>query len=115
MGDVNWIPVLVAAIGAGGLSAFAREIVDVVTKVRNGVSARESKRKNDIIAQRDRAVVRAEAAEARTDREREARRLVEAHAARLEIALIRAGGDPPAWPDIDDTTDPVRKKETPDG
>jgi Sec-independent protein translocase protein TatA len=112
MQDINLVAILVAVLGAGGLGAFAREIADVVTKLRNGVSARESKRKNDIITQRDAAVAernaankRADAAEGRTDRERENRRRMEVHAARLQRHLILVGEVPDEWPEIDETTE----------
>ncbi|MBP2419989.1 hypothetical protein [Microbacterium imperiale] len=108
----NWIGIITALGGLGAIALFFREIVAIVKLLRNGVAARESRRKNDIIAQRDAAIAerdaanqRAAAAEARTDRERENRRLVEGLAARLERKLILAGGTPDPWPDIDETTE----------
>jgi hypothetical protein len=101
----SWIPIITGLGGLGAIALFFREIVAIVKMLRNGVAARESTRKSDIIAQRDDAVARAAASEARTDRERENRRLIEAHAARLQRQLILGGGEPPEWPDIDETTD----------
>ncbi len=108
----NWIGIITALGGLGAIALFAREIVAIVKLLRNGVAARESRRRNDIIAQRDAAIAerdtanrRAAAAEARTDPERENRRRLGTYAAQLERALILAGGAPAPWPDIDETTE----------
>lgn len=108
----SWIPIITGLGGLGAIALFFREIVAIAKLLRNGVAARESKRRNDIIAQRDAAIAerdaankRAAEAEKRTDRERANRRVLETHAAHLEVALIRAGGAPNAWPDIDETTE----------
>lgn len=103
--EPNWIAVLVAVLGAGGIGAAIREIVGVVTLARNGVSGREDKRRVDIIVQRDHALkLQAEAeagerkAEARADREAEQRRHWQEVAARLRRQIIELGADPGPWP-----------------
>jgi hypothetical protein len=113
--DLNWVAVLVAVLGAGGIGAAVREIASVVSLARKGVSGKEDKRRDDIIAQRDHALLRMEEAEAgeraaedRADLERERRRRWQEEAARLRRNIIHNGGEPGPWPDIDDTTDPVR-------
>lgn len=120
MADMNWIATLVGVLFAGGIGATIREIVGVVTLARKGVSGKEQKRRDDIVAQRDYAVAQmkeaqaeADAHEARADAEAAARRQWQEHVARLRRKSIERGDDPGPWPDIDDSTDPIRKKETP--
>jgi Sec-independent protein translocase protein TatA len=98
MENINVVAIVVAVVGAGGFGVFVREIADVVTKVRNGVSAKESKRKNDLVAQRDYEYRRAES-EARN------RRRMEEYAARLRRALVEANADNKItpWPVLEDT------------
>jgi hypothetical protein len=90
------LPVIVAVLGAGGAGAFLREIVSGVLKVVGGVSARESKRKVDIVQQRDEALARASAADMRADGEADKRRLVQENEARLRRLCIVNGIDPGA-------------------
>jgi hypothetical protein len=52
----EFLPYIVALGGGAGVALVVREIVNVVTLVRKGVSATEGKRKNDIVAQRDTAL-----------------------------------------------------------
>ena len=120
MADMNWVALLVAFLGAGGIGAAVREIVGVVSLARKGVSGKEDKRRDDILAQRDYALAQmkeaqaeADAHEARADREAAARRRWQEECAKLRRLAIEHGRDPGPWPDIDDTTDPIRKKETP--
>lgn len=101
MEDFNWVALLVAVIGGGGVGVAIREIVGVVTLARQGVSGKEDKRKSDIIAARDHALtLQAEAeageraADARADREAEHRRLWQEEAARLRVLIIDLGADP---------------------
>jgi hypothetical protein len=96
--SINLVALVVALLGVGGVGVFAREIVGVITLIRNGVSAKESKRKNDLVAQRDREYRRAES-EARN------RRRLEEYSAKLRRELIAAGADDKIgpWPDLEDT------------
>jgi hypothetical protein len=105
--DVNLVAILVACLGAGGLGAFAREIADIASKVRRGVSTRESNRKNDIIAQRDAAIARSEAEQARADEERRRRIAWQEYSGLLVYRLRMAGIAPDPLPDgIEDTINP---------
>jgi hypothetical protein len=88
------LPLVVAVLGAGGAGAFFREIIAGVLKVIGGVSARESKRKIDIVQQRDEALARATAADLRADAEAEKRRRVQENEARLRRLCIVNGIDP---------------------
>lgn len=118
MADMNWVLALVGVLFAGGIGATIREIVGVITLARKGVSGKEQKRRDDIVAQRDYALAQmraaqleADAHEARADREAAARRQWQEVVARLRRMQIENGRDPGPWPDIDETTDPIRKKE----
>lgn len=113
--DFNWVAVLVAIVGAGGIGALIREVVTVISLARKGVAGKEDKRRVDIIAQRDHALaMQAEAeageraADARADREAATRRRWQEEAARLRRQIIDQGGDPGLWPDIDQTDNPRR-------
>ncbi len=108
MQDVNLVAILVACLGAGGLGAFAREIADIASKVRRGVSTRESNRKNDIIAQRDSAIARFEAEQKRADEERRRRIAWQEYAGILAYRLRVAGIAPDTLPDgLEDTINPT--------
>ena len=121
--DLNWVAIIVAVLGAGGIGAAIREIASVISLARKGVSGREDKRRLDIIEQRDHALAlkeraeelqaEAEAGEAaandRADRERQARiRYQEELAKHRRAIILDYGGNPGPWPDIDETTDPGR-------
>jgi len=99
---------VVAVLGAGGIGAAIREVVSVITLARAGVSGKEQKRKEDIVAQRDRAVADADAADARADAEAARRRLLQEALSRERRRLIEHGVEPGPWPDIDETTQPGR-------
>jgi len=102
--DVNIVAVLVACLGAGGLGAFVRELADIASKVRRGVSTRESNRKNDIIGQRDEALARAVREQKRADAERDRRIGWQNYAADLAYKLRLAGVAPDPLPDgLEDT------------
>lgn len=105
MQDFNFVALVVAVIGAGGIGAAIREIVSVVTLARAGVSGKEQKRKEDIVAQRDRALAEAEASDARADAEAARRRRLQEHLARERRRLIENGVEPGPWPDVDETTE----------
>lgn len=103
--ELNWVAILVAVLGAGGIGAAIREIASVVSLARQGVSGKEDKRRSDIIAQRDHALqLQAEAedaervADARADAEAAHRRHWEEVAARLRRQLIELGAEPGPWP-----------------
>lgn len=111
MGDFNWIALLVAVLGGGGVAVAIREIVGVVSLARQGVSGREDRRRADIIAQRDAANARADKAdlerdeaEAHYENERRKRRIVEDELVLARRALMAAGLDVRPWPD--ETTQP---------
>lgn len=108
MQDVNIVAILVACLGAGGLGAFAREIADIASKVRRGVSTRESNRKNDIIAQRDEALELAKDERERADDERRLRIGWQNYAAGLAYKMRLAGGAPDPLPDGLEDTSPTR-------
>ncbi|QJU54319.1 hypothetical protein SCB71_14330 [Herbiconiux sp. KACC 21604] len=93
--EINLVALIVAVVGAGGFGVFAREIVSVVTLVRNGVSAKESRRKNDLVAQRDYEYDRAET-------EAMNRRILAEHVSELRRLLIENGlaSIIPKWPDL---------------
>lgn len=101
MENFNWVALLVALVGGGGVGVAIREVVGVVTLARQGVSGKEDRRRSDIIAQRDHALqLQAEAekgeraADARADLEAEHRRQWQEEAARLRVLIIDLGGDP---------------------
>lgn len=96
--QIDIVPALVAVLGAGGLGAFIRELVSGLTKVLGGMSARESKRKVDIVEQRDIAIAREARAWRQVDAEAEKRRKVHEWAARLSRQLIMAGIEPDPEP-----------------
>ena len=99
----NWLPLIVAALGAGGFGAFFREIVTGVTKVIGGVSARESNRKVDIVTQRDAALARESKAYELLDKEAAKRRLEQEYSARLRRQLIEEGFEPEPAPSYEKT------------
>ncbi|WP_248240546.1 hypothetical protein [Microbacterium kunmingense] len=108
MENVNFVTIIVAVLGAGGLGAFAREIADIVSKVRRGVSTRETNRKNDIIGQRDAAIKRADDERDRADDERRRRIAWQEYAGLLAFRLRMAGISPDALPDgLEDTINPT--------
>ncbi len=113
--ETNWVPLLVAVLGAGGIGAAIREIIGVIALARKGVSGKEQKRRDDIIAQRDYAIAQMEAArreadqaDQRADEERDERIRWREYAAQLRMRLIFAGSEPGDWPT--ETTEPTRKE-----
>lgn len=108
MENFNWVALVVAIVGGGGVGVAIREIVGVVTLARQGVSGKEDRRRSDIIAQRDHALqMQAEAeageraADIRADTEADMRRHWQEVAARLRRQLIELGADPGPWPTFD--------------
>lgn len=110
MDDINWVALIVAILGAGGIGAALREIAGIITLARKGVSGREQQRRNDIVAQRDAAIAEAAEADRRADAERQLRIHWHEYAAQLRMRLIFAGQEPGDWPE--DATEPIRKKES---
>lgn len=107
MAELDLVPIIVALLGAGGLGAFAREIGDLISKVKRGVSTRETTRKNDIIAMRDAAVKAAEAAATDADTERRRRIAWQGYSGSLRYQLRENGIEPYTLPDdVEDTFNP---------
>lgn len=53
MDNFNWVALVVAVVGGGGVGVAIREVVSVVTLARQGVSGKEDRRRADIVSQRD--------------------------------------------------------------
>ena len=113
MEDSNWVPIVVAAIGSGGIGAAGRELFTMVKLSREGVSGREDKRRADILTERDYAIAQLEMERRRNtllaeraDIEREnRRRAVEAYInLRMWHAMNSPGVELPSYPDFEDTT-----------
>ena len=109
--QLDLVPLIVALIGVGGLGAFFREIVTGVAKVLGGMSARESKRKVDIVEQRDVAVAREQKAWRLVDDEAAKRRKALEYSARLRRLLIQNGIEPPDEPVFEKTLTKAQLKE----
>jgi len=90
MGD-NILPWIVALGGATGIGLLFREITSVVTLLRKGVSAKEDKRKIDIVHQRDRALRREAEMSVRYEHEASGRRKVQEYASQLRRKLFEQG------------------------
>jgi hypothetical protein len=91
--------VIIALLGAGGLGAFFKDIVEGLWKLRRGVSARETKRRIDVVQQRDEAIERASRAERNVDAMREY--TTELRIKLLEMRVPRA--EIPQQPDLERT------------
>lgn len=104
---------LVAALGAGGLGAILREIFAGIGKLARGVSLKESGRKDDLVAERDRAIARADHLERERDAENRNRRRTETYAAALLRIIVVNGytGVLPAEPVIEDTITPAQLRQ----
>lgn len=113
MDEFNWVPVVVAAIGSGGIGAAGRELVTMIKLSREGISGREDKRRTDIFNERDYALAqleierrRNELLNMRADIERENRR--RAMEAYLDLRMWHVLNNPqaqlPEYPDFEDTT-----------
>lgn len=110
MENFNWVALLVALVGGGGVGVAIREVVGVVTLARQGVSGKEDRRRSDIVAQRDHALaLQAEAeageraADARANTEFALRLKWQEECARLRRKVIDLGGDPGPWPEFTTT------------
>jgi hypothetical protein len=91
---------LVALGGGAGVALMLREFVAVFATIRSGVSAKEGKRKTDIVQQRDEALERARLADGRADDEATKRRAYQEYASRLRRQLIENGLTPGDEPDV---------------
>lgn len=97
---------IIAILGAGGLGAFFKDIIEGLWKLRRGVSARETKRRIDVVQQRDEAIERAEYERDRADRAERNVGALREYATSLRIALLEKHvpkGDIEAWPDLERT------------
>ncbi|PWC05419.1 hypothetical protein [Agromyces badenianii] len=108
--NVNVIALIVALVGTAGIGATFRDVVSVIAKVREGVSAKESTRKADLVAQREaaldreqRAITLADQADLRADAEAARRRRTQEYASRLRRQLLESGITPAEWPVLEDT------------
>lgn len=115
--DFPWVALIVALVGGGGLAVAIREIVNVITLARSGVSGKEDKRKADIATQRDYYAARVEDAdrdrddaERHRDAERNRRRIMEDELALARRRMMEAGLDPRPWPHLDEDTEPPRPR-----
>lgn len=118
----DWVPIVAAVIGGGGVGALFREIVAGISKLAGGMSARESKRKVDIVQQRDAAIAREERARRsedqawrQVDREAMKRRAVLDYAARLRRRLIELGETPEPEPTFEHTITKAELRKLRDG
>lgn len=100
------VTILTLVLGAGGLGAFVREIAMGIGKLSSGMAGRESRRKIDIVQQRDEALTREAEQRARADDADVSRRRVAEYASALRRQLIENGLTPGAWP-VDEKTIPA--------
>lgn len=103
----NPVALVVAILGSAGLGGFLREIFLGFSKLRSGISAKESGRKRDLVSERDYEFDRAEA-------ESRNRRRLEEYAAKLRRTLVEAGlkevlQELP-WPRLEEIPDRVESK-----
>lgn len=100
---MDWVPIVAAVIGAGGVGAMFREILASIGKLLSGMSARESHRKIDIVQQRDAAIAREAKAWSLVDAEAAKRRTAQEYGARLRRQLIENGINPEPEPVLEQT------------
>ena len=98
----NPVALVVAILGSAGLGGFFREIFLGFSKLRSGISAKESGRKRDLVIERDYEYDRAEA-------ETRNRRRLEEYASKLRRALVEHGLgellDDLRWPRLEEIPD----------
>lgn len=100
--------VIVALLGAGGIGAFVKDLFEVVFKLRSGVSARETKRRIDVVQQRDEAYARETQERDRADREARNSQRLQITVTKLQMQLIRHGipeTDIVQMPDLEHTVE----------
>lgn len=97
------LPWVIGLGGSAGLVAVIREGVSVIRLVRKGVSAKEGKRKTDIVQQRDEALDQAARDRVIADHEAKRRRELEEYASRLRRQLFETTSatvaDVEQWPE----------------
>lgn len=128
-----WLPWVIALGGGTGLGAGLKALADTVLALRAGVSAREGKRKADIVQQRDEAIRDATEADRKAEEERRRADMERAradwcetnmqiaranesrareHDAEIRLLLMERGkmkrDELPSWPRMDD---PVPRSE----
>lgn len=101
--ELDLVPALALLITAVGGGAGIGKLVDGVLKLRAGMSARESKRRVDIVRQRDDAIARESRAWELVDEEAKKRRLMQEYGARLRRQLIELGVEPDPEPVLERT------------
>ena len=98
----NPVALVVAILGSAGIGGFFREIFLGFSKLRSGISAKESGRKRDLVTERDYEYDRAEA-------ESRNRRRLEEYASKLRRALVENGLDEVLntmrWPPLEEIPD----------
>lgn len=98
----NPVALVAAIIGSAGIGGFFREIFLGLSKLRSGISAKESGRKRDLVTERDYEYDRAEA-------ESRNRRRIEEYASKLRRALVENGLDDVLnelhWPRLEEIPD----------
>lgn len=108
------VALIVALIGTGGAGLFIREIVDVVLKVVLGISAKESKRKLDLVSRAEEAEDRADFADARADVAVRNQGTLREYAQGLRLDLMEAGGRTreslKPWPELEPYPTPPADK-----
>lgn len=99
--DVSIVALIVALLGTGGLGSVVVAIINNVKLHKQGVAGNEDHRREDIVKQRDDALLQARIAEkaeraeeVRADTERANRIKWQEETARLRLKLINAGHDP---------------------
>jgi hypothetical protein len=92
--QISLVPLVALLISAVGGGAGISKIIEGVLKIRAGMSARESKRKIDIVQQRDDALARESKAWHVVDGEARKRRAAQDEVARLRRLCIVHGIDP---------------------
>lgn len=100
---MDWVPIVAAVLGAGGVGALFREILAAIGKLLSGMSARESHRKIDIVQQRDAAIAREAKAWKLRDEEAAKRRVMQEYAAVLRLQIIDLRGSPAVEPVLETT------------
>lgn len=108
MGEgVNFVTLVVAVLGAGGIGAVIREVFSGISKLSSGVALRESKRKVDIITERDRAALGEKRAILRAEiAERNVQTLKDSLSDTRRILMEENGKkllELPEWPELEDT------------
>lgn len=108
MANETLVALIVGLLGSGGLGGVAIAIINNIKLHKQGAAGNEDQRREDLVKQRDEALLQAKIAEdeqraeeVRADAERARRIQWEEEAARLRIKLILAGQDPGKSPPPD--------------